>query len=442
MDTKALRQKILDLAIHGRLVSQDPNDEPASVLLERIRKEKETLVKEGKIKKGKPSEPIDEVPFEVPKGWEWTCFGEICNVVRGGSPRPAGSLLYYEGDIPFMKVADLTKDDSMYVYSATNTIKEAGLHKTRMIDSDTLVLSNSGATLGVPKITKISTTINDGIAAFLNLSSELQVFCYWFLKSMTHSLRNINQGAAQPNLNTDLIKVLPIPLPPLSEQKRIVAEVEKWFALIDVIENSQQDLNTAIDQAKNKILDLAIYGKLVPNEGPWEEVSMQSQVDIISGVSYNKADVVLGSGIRILRGGNIQSGNIEFYEDDVFVGFQYKNENNTIKKGDIALVASTGSALLIGKTGFAKESMENTQIGAFLRIIRCKNHEQSNYINLVFNSSLFKNHIQSLAKGTNINNIKANYINDFVFPLPPLSEQKRIVEKIEQLFAALDAMKM
>lgn len=227
------KKKVLDLAIHGKLVPQDPNDEPASELLKRI---VETHGRASNKKSAISSEEIDEVPFEVPKGWVWTKFGLISNVVRGGSPRPAGSELYYNGSIPFMKVADITKDDGMFVYSAQSSIKEAGLKKTRLIDVNTLVISNSGATLGVPKITKFKTTINDGVAAFEGFADEIKFFAYWYLKTLTKSLRNIDQGAAQPNLNTDLIKDLFIPLPPLSEQKRIVAKIEEVFGELDRIE--------------------------------------------------------------------------------------------------------------------------------------------------------------------------------------------------------------
>ena len=206
------------------------------------------------------------MPFEVPEGWEWTTIDELCDVVRGGSPRPAGDEKYYNGAIPFLKVADLTKDDGIYVYKAEYTIKEAGLKKTRFINDGTLLLTNSGATLGVPKITTFSTTFNDGIAAFLYLNEEIQLYLYWLLKSKTDSFRKIDQGAAQPNLNTDLIKSILIPLPPLAEQHRIVAEIEKWFALIDQIEQGKVDLQTIIKQTKSKILDLAIHGKLVPQD--------------------------------------------------------------------------------------------------------------------------------------------------------------------------------
>lgn len=150
----------------------------------------------------------DEIPFEIPDGWEWCRLNNLADIVRGGSPRPAGSTEYYNGSIPFLKVADLTKDNSMYVNSYTATIKEAGLKKTRKVSANTLLLTNSGATLGVPKICTFETTFNDGVAAFLYLSEELKQYVYWFLCAMTDIYRNINQGTAQPNLNTDIIKGL------------------------------------------------------------------------------------------------------------------------------------------------------------------------------------------------------------------------------------------
>ena len=171
MTGKQLKNSILQWAIQGKLVPQDPNDEPASVLLEKIRAEKARLIKEGKIKKDKKESIIyrgednsyyekfadgkvvcidEEIPFEIPKKWVWCRLNNLADIVRGGSPRPAGSPEYYNGNIPFLKVADLTKDSQMFVRTYTATIKEAGLKKTRMVSANTLLLTNSGATLGVP----------------------------------------------------------------------------------------------------------------------------------------------------------------------------------------------------------------------------------------------------------------------------------------------------
>jgi type I restriction enzyme S subunit len=133
---------------------------------------------------------------ELPEGWTIKKIAELTNVVRGGSPRPAGDPKYYDGDIPFLKVADVTKDANIYLHSYKYTIKEAGLHKTRKIGPNTLLLSNSGATLGIPKICMIDATMNDGIAAFLDLDKRSNLYLYYFWLSKTKELRTINMGAA------------------------------------------------------------------------------------------------------------------------------------------------------------------------------------------------------------------------------------------------------
>ncbi len=166
---------------------------------------------------------------------------------------------------------------------------------------------------------------------------------------------------------------------------------------------------------------------------------MGDVVDIISGVSYSKEDI-RKSGIRILRGGNIQDGHIINTTDDIYIDGVYRNKLNAVTKGDIVLVASTGSQTLIGKTGYANESLQDTQIGAFLRIIRPKLLDISPFLNIVFSSNYYKNYIRDLAKGTNINNVKNGYIEKFCFAMPPIEEQRRIVAIIKDLFATIDSI--
>lgn len=224
----------------GKLVPQDPNDEPASELLREIEKEKQKLIIEGKIKASKPLPEIkpDEIPYNLPKGWEWVRLGQITNIVRGGSPRPAGDPRFYDGHIPFLKVADLTAKNEMYLPKYTYSIKEAGLHKTRMVPPDTLMLTNSGATLGIPKICTFQTTFNDGVAAFILMNKELhKPFFYYFLSSKTYYFLNeASRGQGQPNLNTEIIGDTIVGLPPFSEQHRIVAKIDQLMTLCDELE--------------------------------------------------------------------------------------------------------------------------------------------------------------------------------------------------------------
>ena len=196
-----------------------------------------------------------------------TCkIKDLCQVVRGGSPRPAGDPRFYNGTIPFLKVADLTHNSSMFVNEATYTIKPAGLIKTRKVPANTLLLSNSGATLGVPKICTFETTFNDGIAAFLNLPKEALPYHYYFWVSKTKELRAINQGAAQPNLNTTIIENMDIPYPSLPEQKAIVKKIETAFAFADKAQAAITDALEQAKQLKQSILKRAFEGKLVPQD--------------------------------------------------------------------------------------------------------------------------------------------------------------------------------
>ena len=226
---KNLNQAILQEAVQGKLAAQDPTDQPASELLKRIKAEK---AKSGKKEKALPHIKPEEIPFEIPESWVWCRLGEVSNIVRGGSPRPAGDKTYYDGSIPFLKVGDLTNGNDVYLYKHTFTIKEAGLYKTRFVEANTLMLTNSGATLGYPKICTFPTTFNDGIAAFLDLSEDFdKVYLFYFLKSLTTwFLKEASRGQGQPNLNTDIIGFTPFPIPPKQEQKRIVAEIERQLA--------------------------------------------------------------------------------------------------------------------------------------------------------------------------------------------------------------------
>ncbi len=200
---------------------------------------------------------------EIPSHWEVKRAKHIANIVRGGSPRPAGDERYYNGDIPFMKVADITKDDNVYVNSCEYTIKEAGLSNTRSIDAGTLLLTNSGATLGVPKINTFPTTFNDGIAAFLNLSESIDIlFAYYSLKARTkHFLEAASLGIGQPNLNTDIIGNTIMLLPPLTEQRAIADYLDKKCAEIDDLIAIKQQKIEQLKEYKKSVIFEYVTGK-------------------------------------------------------------------------------------------------------------------------------------------------------------------------------------
>ena len=201
--------------------------------------------------------------------WKRKKISEVCTVVRGGSPRPAGSPQFYGGNIPFMKVADITNNDTPYINSTASFIKEAGLYKTRMVEANTLLLTNSGATLGVPAICTFKTTFNDGIAAFLNLNPKSVKYYYYFFISKTAELRGINKGAAQPNLNTKIIGEIMHNVPTIEEQQEIVNILDKLLAKYNKIKNLEQQLEK-IELLKKAILAKAFRGELGTNN-PDEE---------------------------------------------------------------------------------------------------------------------------------------------------------------------------
>ena len=470
MDTKKLRQKILDLAIRGKLVPQDPNDEPASVLLERIKAEKERLIKEGKIKKSKKSAKTSDtphyenVPFEVPDNWVWMTLGEVGTWQSGGTPSRSNKT-YYGGNIPWLKTGDL--NDGLISDIPESITEEAVANSSAKINpAGSVLIAMYGATIGKLGILTFPATTNQACCACIEFNAITQLYLFYFLLSQRNGFIAKGGGGAQPNISKEIIVNTFIPLPPLSEQQRIVMEIEKWFALIDQVEQGKADLQNTIKQTKSKILDLAIHGKLVPqdpNDEPaikllkrinpdftpcdnghsrklpqgWYSVTANDVCSIIGGVSYNKADIQ-DTGIRVLRGGNIQNGKVIDCFDDVFISLSYQNNDNQVQRGDIIVVASTGSQTLIGKTGFADRDIPKTQIGAFLRIVRPKQKTLSPYIRLIFQTDAYKDYIRNVAKGSNINNVKNAHLQNFQICLPPLEEQQRIVQKIEELFSSLD----
>jgi len=159
-----------------------------------------------------------------PAGWRYLRARDLASVVRGASPRPAGDPRFFDGDyLPWITVGELTRSSGMFLDRTESKLTRAGSEQTRIIPADTLLLANSGATLGVPKITRIEAGANDGIAAFLNLKELSREFAYFYLETQTRYLREVvAPGMGQPNLNTELIGQLIFPVPPRSVQDRIV----------------------------------------------------------------------------------------------------------------------------------------------------------------------------------------------------------------------------
>lgn len=262
MDTKKLRQKILDLAIHGKLVPQDPNDEPASVLLERIKAEKERLIKEGKIKGSKKSAKASDTPHYrqiLPEGWCVTNIGELL-INRDGERKPVSMAIRSK---QINKIYDY--------YGAAGVIDKVDSY---LFEERLLLVGEDGANL--LSRNKNNAFLADGkywVNNHAHVLDAIDKFILSYVAIVINSMKldDYITGSAQPKLSQDNLNKIPIFLPPLDEQKRIMAELEQWFTIIDKIEQGKIDLQTTIKQAKSKILDLAIHGKLVsqdPNEEP------------------------------------------------------------------------------------------------------------------------------------------------------------------------------
>ena len=298
MDTKALRQKILDLAIRGKLVPQDPNDEPASVLLERIRAEKQQMVKDGKLKakdikndtvifKGDDNlhyEQFDdgavkcieeEIPFELPEGWSWTRIQNITQICLGLTHTPK----YVESGIPFYSVKDISSGgldttNPKYI-SAAEFEKFPDGAKPQYGD----ILFGRVGTLGKPTIVNTNSPfgIFVSLGFFRKYSHEItsEFFVHWMNSSLFWDQVNMNvKGAVLTNLNTGWLSKFLIPIPPSKEQTRIVAQCEIAIRYLEEIENTGREISNLISATKSKILDLAIRGKLVPQNPNDEPASI------------------------------------------------------------------------------------------------------------------------------------------------------------------------
>lgn len=219
----------------------------------------------------------------LPDEWKGTLIKNICRVVRGSSPRPAGSPLFFDGNfLPWATVADLTNSDEMYLTSTKSMLTEAGAERTRITDPGTLMLTNSGATLGVPKISSIRCGANDGIAMLLELDGIETEYAYYYLASKTQYFRDvIAPGVGQPNLNTDLIGDFPIPMPPLAEQKKIAHILSTWDKAIATTElllaNSQQQKKALMQQL------LTGEKRLAGFKQAWSKVKVSKMGSISSG---------------------------------------------------------------------------------------------------------------------------------------------------------------
>ena len=449
MDTKKLRQKILDLAIHGKLVPQDPNDEPASVLLERIRSEKERLIKEGKVKRSRKTTKTSdaacdkqEVPFEVPSGWVWTTIGELFQHNNGKqktSSSQQGTLhRYITTSNVYWDCFDFSKVGEMY-------FSDSELDKCTAYRGDLLVCE--GGDIGRAAIWNYDYTI-----CIQNHLHRLRAYVPLYTKFFLYSLMDTKgkglikgKGIGLMSLSANDLHAIPTVLPPLAEQERIATEIERWFNLIDIIEQGKADLKTTIKQAKNKILELAIHGKLVPqdpNDEPASEllkrVNPKAEITCDNG-HYPK----LPKGWAICRLEDI----IEYEQPTAYIvkSTAYSDDYSTP-------VLTAGKSFIIGHTDETEGIYNKLPCIIFDDFTK-----DSRLVDFPFKVKSSAMKILQVNKGIDIEYVsqfmsitrlvgdthKRYWISEYSkleIPIPPQKEQKRIIRMIHQLFKNLETI--
>ena len=298
MDTKALRQKILDLATRGKLVPQDPNDEPASVLLERIRVEKQQMVKEGKLKpKDIKNDTIifvgednlhyekfqdgsvkcieDEIPFEVPEGWSWARLNQIFNFIdyRGSTPTKISS------GVPLITAKNVKSGYIDYTVDDYISEDEYADRQQRGISCYGDILFTTEAPLGNAAIADLDKfSAGQRLITFQHYGNQKlnnTNFLYFLLSDFFQNQLNANKtGSTVAGIKAAILKGLFLPVPPIEEQQRIAASCKNMFNMIEIVKNEQEDISKLISITKSKILDLAIRGKLVPQDPNDEPASV------------------------------------------------------------------------------------------------------------------------------------------------------------------------
>ena len=445
MDTKALRQKILDLAIHGKLVPQDPNDEPASVLLERIRAEKERLIKEGKIKKGKKSAKTSDkphYPYELPKGWVWCKLEDVTSVIGDGlhgTPQYNPNGAYY-----FVNGNKLSNRQIIIKNNTKRVSEEEYIKYKKPLNEHTILVSING-TIG-----NIGTYSNEQIilgksACYFNITPFLvkEYMCYVIESNYFQKYALLSAtGSTIKNVPLKAINEFYVPIPPVSEQKRIVSEIDYLLAFINKVEEGRENLQNTVQSAKSKILDLAIHGKLVPqdpNDEPASELlkRINPKAEITCGnPQYGKlpkgwCETTLGNTIVIKSGDAIKVrdnriGKYPIYGGNGITGY---NESYNVD----------GINIIIGRVGFYCGSVHyvNNKIwvtdNAFVTKI------MGNVYTPKFLYYLLQQYdLQQYSNSTAQPVISGKTVYPINVMLPPLSEQYRIVAKIEELFSQLD----
>ena len=479
MDTKKLRQKILDLAIRGKLVPQDPNDEPASVLLERIRAEKEKLIKEGKIKRSKKSASAsdtphyeNDAPFEVPESWEWCKLSDIASFGGGKTPSMDNKQYWSNGNNLWITSKDMKSEriaDSMMKIS-----DEALTFMTQYESGTLLMVTRSGIlrhTLPVAILEK-KATVNQDLKVISLYTKEIHKYIFFAIKAREEFILKEyhKDGTTVDSINFEKFSDILLPMPPYDEQQRIVSTIEQWFTLIDTLENAKDDLQTAIAQAKSKILDLAIHGKLVPQDpsdepaiellkrinskftpcdnahyenlpNGWCAMQLGDLCTTINGLWKGKKEPFVNVGV--IRNANFTKDFKLDYSNIAYLDVEKKQyEKRKLKVGDIVVEKSGGSdSQPVGRTVLFTKTEGEFSFSNFTSVLRIIDGYPvlPDYINCFLHSLYLKGITKEMQTQTiGIHNLIFDQFLSIQILLPPLTEQERIVSEINRYNELLD----
>lgn len=496
MTAKQLTDSILQLAIQGKLVPQDPNDEPASVLLDKIRKEKSKLVKEKKLKKSAlKEEPISEEDnfFPIPDTWEWCKLGWIGDWGAGATPAKGNLEFYANGTIPWLRTGELNNG---IVYDSEIKVTPYALQKCSLREcqiGDVLV-AMYGATIGKVAIAGIKLTTNQACCACTPFLIFNKYLLYYLMANKKRFIE-LGEGGAQPNISREKIVTFPFTLPPLAEQHRIVEKIEEILPFVKEYgeayeEASKMDAELP-DKLKKSILQEAIMGKLgtqdsedepasvlmeqireekkrLVKEGvlkkkdldetpvdeeeepfkvpeSWIWVRLNNFFTITSGLSYKKDDLAIQSDemVRVLRGGNISFGDWQTKPDDVFISSQFVDKSLLLRENTF-ITPAVSSLEHMGKTALIRTNQDNVVVGGFILMLSPIYPQPvlQEYFNILFQSYYYRKLCQTLTNksGQAFYNLSRTKLLNAIIPLPPLDEQKRIVKRVEEFFAEVTNM--
>lgn len=484
-DAQALRERILDLAMRGKLVPQDPNDEPASVLLEKIKAEKEELVKEKKIKKSKPLPAItdDEKPFDIPNSWEWVRLGDVGVWAAGATPSRRHPE-YYGGNIPWLKTGDL--NDGI-VNETSEKITELGVKNSsvKVNKPGNVLIAMYGATIGKLGIVGEKELVTNQACCGCSLFDGVyNWYLFYYLLSSRKQLIDLGSGGAQPNISKNKIEKFVFPLPPLSEQSRIAAKIAQLFALLRKVESSTQQYAELQTLLKSKVLDLAMRGKLVkqdPNDEPasillekikaekaelvkekkikkskplpsitdeekpfdipdsWEWVRLgdltapveYAMADGPFGSNLKKADYTLDPEVRIIQLSNI--GENGWKDQNVkYTTFEHLKsiQRSEVFPGNIVIakMMPAGRAIIVPNKD--KKYILSSDAVKFIPDTQV----YKDFLLYAINSNTYRDQVNEKLQGTTRPRTSLKKLKNFLIPLPPFDEQKRIIDELMQLF--------